>query len=354
MDPTTRRTFLYASSAAIAARMIQGAEASPASKLGIASTSFGADLPPRAPQGAGPRVPGGGGRNALDFLEKCHALGAAGIQTQLNGDLVKLRARADELGMWIEGFISIPRTEDTTAFERQLRDAKAAGASAMRVAMLGGRRYESFNSTAEWDAWMETSHQAIKRAVPIAEREKMTLAIENHKDWTAEQLLGIMQTYQSEYLGVLLDFGNNIALMDDPMEMTRMLAPYVKATHLKDMGVRMYEDGFLLSEVNLGAGLLDLKGMVDVLEKANPKLHFSLEMITRDPLKVPCLTEKYWQVFPERNGKYLAQTLRLVEQKASAMPLPVVSKLPRPELAKVEEDNVKACMKYAADTKFIA
>ena len=37
-----------------------------------------------------------------------------------------------------------------------------------------------------------------------------------------------------------------------------------------------------------------------------------LEMITRNPLEVPCLTDKYWATFPDRNGRYLADTLRLV------------------------------------------
>src|SRR5262245_23898243 len=72
----------------------------PQCKMGIASTSFmGAEI------GAGPVAGTQGGtpparpraRDAFEFLEKCHALGAGGIQTQLNGDIAKLRARAEEL-----------------------------------------------------------------------------------------------------------------------------------------------------------------------------------------------------------------------------------------------------------------
>ena len=37
------------------------------------------------------------------------------------------------------------------------------------------------------------------------------------------------------------------------------------------MGVEEYADGFLLSEVPLGEGILDLKGMVAALRKANPR-----------------------------------------------------------------------------------
>src|SRR5262252_4674375 len=92
------------------------------SKMGIASTSFaGAEIPPNAASGntGRPRA-----RDAYEFLEKCAALGAGGIQTQLNGDLNKLRARAEELGMWVEGMAPIPRNGHMPSLERSLADAK--------------------------------------------------------------------------------------------------------------------------------------------------------------------------------------------------------------------------------------
>ncbi|MEP7342920.1 MAG: TIM barrel protein [Acidobacteriota bacterium] len=340
--------------AALSQRSWAGVFAAPQSKMGIASTSFmGAEISSGPPQqgaaAARPRA-----RDAYEFLEKCYALGAGGIQTQLNGDLTKLRARADELGMYIEGMASIPRTSDTAAFERSLADAKAAGALAVRVAMLSGRRYESFPTLAAWKAWVDQSHEALQRALPIIEKYKVTVAVENHKDWTLEDMQRLFRTYSSEYLGICLDFGNNIALLDDPMEVIETLAPYARSTHIKDMGVQPYEDGFLLSEVQLGAGLLDLPRIVSVLQKANPKIKFSLEMITRDPLKVPCMTDAYWAVFPERNGKYLARTFRLVRERGSRTPLPTVSNLNREERARVEEENIKTCFAYVSAKQLIA
>ena len=35
-------------------------------------------------------------------------------------------------------------------------------------------------------------------------------------------------------------------------------------------------------------------------------------MITRDPLKVPCLTDRYWATFADLPGRHLARTLSLV------------------------------------------
>ncbi|HKX28818.1 MAG TPA: sugar phosphate isomerase/epimerase family protein, partial [Blastocatellia bacterium] len=308
-----RRAFLQGAAASLAVWGV--GLAAPPSRMGIAYTSFGL---------GGLGGPGGpanfGPRDAYQFLERCSALGAGGIQTPLNGDLGRLRARAEQLGMYLEAAASIPRNGEMLVLEKSLTDAKAAGAIAVRVAMLSGRRYESFATLADWKQWVEQSHRALKLALPIIEKHRVQVALENHKDWTLEELQRLLQTYSSEYLGVCLDFGNNLALLDDPLETAETLAPYVRSTHVKDMDVRPDPDGFLLSEVPLGTGLLDLPKIVAILQKANPKVRFSLEMITRDPLKVPCLTGAYWTVFPDRNGRYLARTLKLVNERAGRNP----------------------------------
>ncbi len=356
----SRRDFFYQSAAplaltALSAPLLARATTASLSKMGIASTSFAGSFgPPPAAAAQRTPAPRPQGRDTLQFLEKCHALGAGGIQAQLNGDLSKLRARAEQLGMYIEGMVGIPRNGDMSALEKGLADAKAAGAIAVRVAMLSGRRYESFPTLADWKKWLTDSHAALKAALPIIEKHKVIFALENHKDWTLEDFLGLLKTYQSEYLQVCLDFGNNVAMLDDPMEVVEGLAPYAKSAHIKDMGVRPYEDGFLLSEVPLGTGILDLPKIIATVQKHNPKTKFSLEMMTRDPLKVPCLTKQYWEVFPDRSGKYLAQTVKLVLARASRDPLPTVSQLSPADRAKVEEDNVKACFRYINEKNVIA
>ncbi len=324
-----RRDFLLT---AAASPLVFAATPAGSAKLGIASTSIAGAFQ--------------GGAGAIDFLERCKAYGAAGIQSSLNGDLAKLRARAAETGMYLEGMASLPRNGNVDAFEKALNDVKAAGGNVVRVAALSGRRYETFATLEAWNQWKEQTFAALKLAVPVAERLKVSMALENHKDWTLEDYERLMKTYSSEYLGACLDFGNNIALLDDPMEVVDRLAPYAMSTHVKDMGVEPYEDGFLLSEVPLGQGILDLPRIIATIQKARPKTNFLLEMMTRDPLKVPCMTEKYWIPFPDRNGRYLARTMRMVEEHASKKPLPAVSTLGKEERLKVEDQNIKLCMKY--------
>jgi 3-oxoisoapionate decarboxylase len=309
-------------------------DSAPRVNMGIATTSFMMAWKPK---------------DTYEFLEHCHALGAAGIQASINGDLHKIRSRAESLGMYIEGMIELPRNGDTAGFERELQNAKAVGAVAVRSACLGSRRYETFSSLADWQKFVAQSHSWLQAALPILDRYKIPLGLENHKDWTADELVALMKKYSSEYLGVCLDFGNNISLLDEPTEVVERLAPYTVCTHVKNMGVEPYGDGFLLSEVLLDKGFLDLPQMVATVRQARPKTRFSLEMITRDPLPVPCLTDKYWATFPDRNGRYLARTLKLVKREHSSQPLPRVSQLPHDSQVRLEENNVVSCLRYARE-----
>lgn len=329
-----RRQFLLNSSAALTTSSLISplmADA-PQTQLGIATTSYMGVWRPK---------------DTYEFLEHCHALGAAGIQAPLHGDLAKLRARAEELGMYIEGWATMPKGGDTSGFEQAVKDAQAVNAVAIRTACLGTRRYETFSTYPEWQQFVTERNKSIEATLPILDRYKIPLGIENHKDWIADDLAAMLAKHSSEYLGTCLDFGNNIALLDEPMRVIEVLAPYTVSTHLKDIAVAPDSEGFLLSEVILGQGFLDLPRAIALVRQARPKAKFSLEMITRDPLHVPCLSDKYWATFPDRNGIYLARTLRFVQSHPSAQPLPRISQLSHDEQLRTEEQNVVACMRYA-------
>ncbi len=326
-----RRTFLMTAAAAGAL------SADTRSKMGIAVTSYLSFARPK---------------DNLEFLEHCNALGAGGMQmqfTSLDADyLRKLRDRAAQLGMYLEVIARLPAKSDTSLFERTAAAAKQAGALAIRVNCLPGRRYENFSNLADWRKAVADSHDNIDAALLIAEKHQVPLAIENHKDWTAEEMLALMKDKSSRWLGVCLDTGNNISLLDDPMALVETLAPYAVCSHIKDMAVAPYPDGFLLSEMTLGTGMLNMRQVVDTIRAARPETRLTLEMITRDPLKVPCLTDAYWATFPDRNGRYLARTMRMVRE-ASGRPLPVLTGLAPEVQLRLEEDNVKASLAYARE-----
>ncbi len=88
--------------------------------------------------------------------------------------------------------------------------------------------------------------------------------------------------------------------------------------------------------------------MVELIRKVKPQVRFSLELITRDALKVPCLTDQYWATMPDVPGRDLARTLRFVREHSS-QDLQEVSTLPLERQVALEDANVAASLKYARE-----
>jgi sugar phosphate isomerase/epimerase len=252
--------------------------------------------------------------------------------------------------MYLEGIAALPRDDaDLGRFEAELRTARQAGARVVRTVMLSGRRYETFTAMDAFRRFAEASSRSLKLAAPAAKRQDILLAVENHKDWRADELLAILDRDGNDHVGICLDTGNSIALLEDPMDVIEALAPRSFTTHFKDMGLAEYREGFLLAEVPLGTGILDLPRAVRILRAARPDIRFNIEMITRDPLRVPCLAQRYWATFPDLPGRHLARVLALVRDHPPAHPLPVISRLPRDEQLRAEDENVRACLGFARE-----
>lgn len=287
----------------------------------------------------------------LRFLEHCHTEGAAGIQaslTELSDEYAgRIRAKAEEYGMYVEVSARLPKndSDELEAFERTVGATKAAGASVIRTVMLGGRRYETFKTLEDWKEFARASWRSLSRAEPILRRHKVRLALENHKDWRIDEMLKILKRIESEWVGVTVDTGNNMSLLEDPLDTVKAFAPYATAVHLKDMGIEAYEDGFLLAEVPFGTGCLDMPAIVNTIRSARPEVRFTLEMITRDPLRIPCLRQPYWITMDRVPGRDLAAALSAVQTHGRSLPL--IEQLATDERFRIEEDNNRGCLEHA-------
>ncbi|MBC8152345.1 MAG: sugar phosphate isomerase/epimerase [Bacteroidetes bacterium] len=293
--------------------------------------------------------------NAIDLLDHCHQIGAGGVQVVMSNwttDFAeKVRDRREKLGLYLEGSIGVPKTaDDVPRFEQDIIHAKEAGARVVRTVCSGGRRYEAYHSAEAFQTVKKNALASLQLAEPVLRKHNMKLGVENHKDWRADELAAMLKQLNSEWIGVTLDFGNSIALLEDPMVVVQTLAPYVISTHVKDMAVEAHPDGFLLAEVPLGKGILDLPRMVALCRQHNPNVTYSLEMITRDPLEIPCLKPDYWPTFGEVSGSELARTLQMVRQHKSPTALPRVAQLSAEARLAAEEKNIVTCLAYSKET----
>lgn len=286
-----------------------------------------------------------------NFLEHCRQLGAGGMQVALGvldpAAARVLRNQVEQAGMFVEGIISVSEVPaNSDLFAAQMRTAADVGAKAVRTTIIPGRRYEYFKSLDMFREYEARGRRYLEVATPIAERYRLPIAVENHKDHRNAERVKLFEHISSEYVGACVDTGNSFALLEDPLETVRALAPWAHAVHLKDQAVQLNSDGFLLGDIALGQGCFDLPAMVDILKKQKPEMRFCLELITRDPLHVPVLSEGYWATFPDLPAHDLARTLRFVRDHA-ADSLQTVSTLDDAERLAQEDANVRVSLDYA-------
>lgn len=340
----TRRQIL-GTAATLAARPLQSQPA-PAQLPNLGGAPAGFPIRTRA---------GRGGARPFDVVEHCHSLGLGVVETRLPGTdpaaVKALREKVEGYRMRLILDVGYPRDESgVAAFDASVKAAAECGAIALHAAMTG-RRYEDMNTLEDFRHDFERCQKSIALAEPILRKHRIRLGVENHKGWRSAEQAAWLKRVSSEWVGVHFDFGNNISLCEEPAVTLRNLLPYVFACHIKDMAVEWYDEGFLLSEVPLGEGCLDIRGMVDTLRKIDPNVPLDLEMITRDPLKIPVFTDKYWVTFDDAYsplpGRDFAKIVALVNTHKPARPLPRVTGMSPEAQLQLEDECISKSIQYA-------
>jgi len=226
-----------------------------------------------------------------DFLKRAKELGVDGVslescffETLDDGYMKELKSELDEYGfdrVFAWGHPDgLERGKNEQAFAEMkacIPKAKLIGADVMRVTGSSLMfRHEPHGPQ------IEALTKQFQEAVKIAEDYEIKLAVENHIDYTADEILQIVQNVGSPNFGVNFDTGNFLRLLDDPIRAMEILAPYVLSVHLKDLQVnnRMARptDWFYFSGVPVGEGLIDNKALASILNKQDFKGFLAVEI----------------------------------------------------------------------------
>jgi sugar phosphate isomerase/epimerase len=173
----------------------------------------------------------------------------------------------------------LERGQNWTAYEEMVAgipNAKAIGADVMRV--VGSSlmfRHEPHGPQ------IKALVKMFKKAVKVAKDQGVKLAVENHIDFTSDEILQLLTEVNSEYFGLNFDTGNFLRLLDDPIKGMEKLAPYVLATHVKDLmpdKTARPTDWFFFAGVPVGKGLIDNQALAQLLQKANFKGFLAVEI----------------------------------------------------------------------------
>jgi sugar phosphate isomerase/epimerase len=237
---------------------------------------------------AGLQQPPGRRMTVWDFLKRVHRLGVAGVSLEscfLPSDedfLRRLRDTLDADGferVWAwghpDGLRSGTDRQAARDLVRHLAFARQIGACVMRI--VGGSRRTRPASFAQHKRRLGGM---LKGLLGPARDHGVVLALENHIDLTADEMVDLMSTLDSPWLGVCLDTGNNLRLHEDPRLVAQKLAPFARATHVKDIGVQRGDpkEFAFWPSVPLGKGLVDVAAVVGLLKKARYKGLLAIEV----------------------------------------------------------------------------
>ena len=173
----------------------------------------------------------------------------------------------------------LERGQNWTAYEEMVAgipNAKAIGADVMRV--VGSSlmfRHEPHGPQ------VKALVKMFKKAVKVAKDNGVKLAVENHIDFTSDEILQMLELVDSEYFGLNFDTGNFLRLLDDPIKGMEKLAPYVLATHVKDLmpdKSTRPTDWYFFAGVPVGKGLINNQVLAQLLHEAHFKGFLAVEI----------------------------------------------------------------------------
>ena len=111
----------------------------------------------------------------------------------------------------------------------------------------------------------------FREAVKVAEDYGIRMAVENHIDFTSNEMLQLLDGVDSAYLGINFDTGNFVRLLDDPIAGMDKLADRVYATHIKDLKIQRgvpADAWYFFSSTPIGDGVVDNERLVEKLAEA--------------------------------------------------------------------------------------
>ena len=173
----------------------------------------------------------------------------------------------------------LERGQNWTAYEEMVASipkATAIGADVMRV--VGSSlmfRHEPHGPQ------IKALVEMFKKAVKVAADAGIKMAVENHIDFTGDEILQLLSEVDSPNFGLNFDTGNFLRLLDDPVKAMEKLAPYVLATHVKDLMPDKHArptDWHFFAGVPVGDGLIDNQALAKLLHKANFKGFLAVEI----------------------------------------------------------------------------
>lgn len=141
------------------------------------------------------------------------------------------------------------------------------------------------------------------------------IALENHSgDMQARELMALVETAGTDFVGVCIDSGNASWAIEDPHLTLETLAPYVLTSHMRDSAVWNTPGGIVAQWTRMGEGNVDIARYIRTYIERCPGRAVSLELIMHRQRTFDYHDPEFWAAYRATPAWEFARFLTRAEQ----------------------------------------
>lgn len=220
---------------------------------------------------------------AVDWgLDGLHLTGAD-LESKGDDRLEEVREAAEDRGLYLE--YNFSRDEE---FDERLNDeihegiriADKLGADLAKLS-LDIRRPRPLYGTDFHPEVMDQLvdvYEEVQEAIPVMEETGVKLALENHTETYADEVIWLIEEIDHPLVGACVDTVNSMGVLENPEYAVERMAPYAFCNHFCDHRLDRDQFGVRFHGVALGDGDIDLEKALDTIRRESPTDRITFEV----------------------------------------------------------------------------
>ena len=131
---------------------------------------------------------------------------------------------------------------------------------------------------------LEEVANQLQTAAPMAAKNGIRLAVENHCDSFSDEILWLLDRVDSPVVGACIDTVNGLHVTEDPMTAIEKLAPRAFTNHFRDDRIVFQRWGFKLVGAAVGEGDIDMRRAYEIFRDHSGMERINIETELETPI----------------------------------------------------------------------
>jgi sugar phosphate isomerase/epimerase len=264
----------------------------------------------------------------------------------------QIRDHADRLGIKLQlahGSVC----PSSRSFNAQLGTLEAQVARALKTSQIFGARcmrciLGGDPERPQIEMHLDNMIKAVRGLRSRIVDSGVKLAWENHGgDVQSREMKAAIDAIGADVIGVCLDSGNPVWMLEDPHDSLEILMPYAETCHVRDSAVWKVPEGIAVRWVNMGEGNVDIDGWIRKFLKAKPGLPIIFEnLVSGAPRIHKVYDPAFWTSWRQMPAWEFGRFLAIAEK---GKPTPAVPRPATKTAGQQKIDDLEICVKYTRD-----